>query len=247
MVARDEGHHLDFVWVESAQVAVLDQVVRMPVVARIADVDAEVVHERAVLEPFALAIGEPVDRARLVEQRERKARHLLRVDGVVVAPLGQLDGAAAADVGNLVDLRDLPLVAPDVVEDEALAQREIAERQLLGAETPQDRVEQDGAGDHQVGAAWIQAGHGQSLLESGPTTSFRRRRICLAETRRLRSSAGAAPRRGCGDGADAQDRARRADHAVEPDRRDLLAVPVDFVEDVPWRASARRARTSGRS
>ena len=67
---------------------------------------------------------------------------------------------------------------------------------------------------------------------SSPTSSLRRRRICFAEMRRLRRSGGGAPlRRGRGQGADAQNRSRCADHAVEPHRGDLLAVPVDVGRD----------------
>ena len=193
MVARDERHHLDFVRLEAAQVAVLDQVIGMPMVARIADVRAEVVHQRRILEPLALAIGQPVNGARLVEQRERQPRDVLRVHREVVAALGQLDGAAAPHVGNAIDLRDLSLVAPHVVEDEPFAEREIAQRQLVGAEPPKDRVEQDRAGDDEVGAPRIEAGHRQPTFE--------------VASRRLPSARGASAWR------------RRAGSAAPPERR----------------------------
>ena len=73
MVARDEGDRLDFVRLEAAQVAVLDQVIRVFVVALVADVDADVVENRGVLEPVALAIGQAVNGARLIEQRRPPA------------------------------------------------------------------------------------------------------------------------------------------------------------------------------
>ena len=56
-------------------------------------------------------------------------------------------------------------VAVDVVEHQAFAQRQIAQRDVLGAELPQQRVEQHGAGDHQVGAPRVEAGQVQALLE----------------------------------------------------------------------------------
>ena len=77
MVARDQRNRFDFFRLEAAKVAVLDQVVRMLVMALVADVDADVVEQGGVLQPLALAIGEAVDSARLVEQREREARDLL--------------------------------------------------------------------------------------------------------------------------------------------------------------------------
>ena len=71
VIPRDEADRLDFVRLEAAQIAVLDQVVRVLVMPLVADVHADVVQDRRVLEPLALAIGEPVDRARLIEERHR--------------------------------------------------------------------------------------------------------------------------------------------------------------------------------
>ena len=62
MVAGDERDRFDFVRLEAAEIAVLDQVVRVLVVPLVADVHADVVEDRRVLEPFALAIGQAVDR-----------------------------------------------------------------------------------------------------------------------------------------------------------------------------------------
>ena len=134
-------------------------------VAWIADVHAEVVHHRRVLEPLALAVGPPVHRPRLVEEREGQPGHLPRVLRKVVAPLRELEGAAAPDVGDAVDLGDLPPVPANVVEDEALAECQVAERQLLGAQAPQDRVEEHRARDHQVGAPRIESGNREPLFE----------------------------------------------------------------------------------
>ena len=58
MVARDQRDDLDLLRLEAAQVAILDQVVRMPVMPLVADVDADVVQQRAVLQPLALAVAE---------------------------------------------------------------------------------------------------------------------------------------------------------------------------------------------
>ena len=79
MIPGDERDRLDFVRLESAQVAVRDQVVGMLVVPLVGNVDADVVKERRVFEPLALAIGERVDAARLIEEGDRQARHLKRV------------------------------------------------------------------------------------------------------------------------------------------------------------------------
>ena len=153
--------------------------------------------------------------------------------GVVVATLGELERAAPPDVGDLVDLGDLPAVAADVVEHQAFAQRQVAERQLLGAEPAQDRVEEHGAGDDEIGAPRIEAGHGQTLLRIerddllAHAANLLGRHAQVAQLGRRRAARG---RRG--HGAEAEDRARRADHAIEADRRDLIAVPADLRQDV---------------
>jgi hypothetical protein len=111
MIARDEGDRLDLVGFEAAEVAVLHEVIRVFVMALVADVDADVVEDRGVLEPFPLAVGQAVNRAGLVEQAGREPRDVLRVVRPVVAAFGQLEHAAPADVGVAIGLRDLLAVA----------------------------------------------------------------------------------------------------------------------------------------
>jgi hypothetical protein len=72
MVPRDEADDLDFVGVEAAQITVGDQILRMFVMVLVRDVDADVVQQRRVFEPFALAALEAVDRRGAVEERERQ-------------------------------------------------------------------------------------------------------------------------------------------------------------------------------
>ena len=189
MIAGDEPDHVDFFGLESPQIAVLDQVVRVLVVPLVADVDADVVQDRRVLEPLALAVGEPVHDARLVEQLRRELRHLQRVFGPVVAPLAEFDDAAPADVGIAIGLRDLLAVPRDVIEDEPFAQRHVAQRDVARAEPADDRVEQDGAGHGEVGAPRLEPGTFSRSCRSRATSCFRARRICLAVMRRFRSVA----------------------------------------------------------
>ena len=77
VVARDERDRLDLLGLESAEVAVLHEVIRVLVVPLVADQHADVVEDGRVLEPLALAIGEAVNRARLVEQGDGQPRHVL--------------------------------------------------------------------------------------------------------------------------------------------------------------------------
>src|SRR6185436_2303612 len=118
-------------WLESAKIPILDQIVRMPVMALVADVDADVVEQRAVLEPLALPVGEPVHAARLIEEAQRDPGDLLRVLGPVAAALAELDDAAPPDVGVALDLLDLRAVAVDVVEHQPFTQRQVAEGELF--------------------------------------------------------------------------------------------------------------------
>ena len=211
--------------------------------AGVADEPADVVEQGGVLEPFAFAVSQPVHGPGLVEERQRQPDDLLRVLGVVVAPFTEFERAAPPDVGDLVDLSDLPAVAADVVEHQAFAQGQVAERELFRAEPAQDGVEEDGAGDHQIGAPRIEAGHGQALLGAQRDDLFAElanllgRHAQVAELGRRRSARG----RG-GDGAKAEDRAGRANHPIEADRGDLIAVSPDLATGCASRACARRGQ-----
>jgi hypothetical protein len=161
------GHQrddLDLLRIEAAQISILDQIVRMLVMALVADVDADVMQQGGIFEPFTLAVGEAVDDARLVEQGNREPRHLLRVLRPVVAPLGELEHAPSPYVRIPVGLRDLLPVAPDVVEDQTLAERQITERDVRRTEPAQNRVQQDAARDGKVGAPRLEARYSQPLL-----------------------------------------------------------------------------------
>ena len=166
-----------------------------------------------ILEPVTLAVAEAVHATRLIENRQRQARHLLRVLRPVTAPLAELDDAAAPDVRIALDFPDARAVAVDVVEDQSFAQREIAEREFLGAETSDDRVEQNRAGDAEIGAARIEAGHGETLFQLYAVRRLRSLWSDSCRTRRfLRSSAGSPVSARC-QGAQAENRSRRSDDA----------------------------------
>ena len=165
MVPRHERDDLDLLRLEAAQVAVLDQIIRMLVVARIADVDTQIVHERRELEPLALPIGQAMHGPRLVEECQCETCHLLRVRRKIVTSFGELDRAAPADVGDHVHLRDLPAISADVIEDEPFAQREVAQGDFLGPERVEDGIEQHGTGNHQIRTPRIESGDREPGLE----------------------------------------------------------------------------------
>jgi len=165
VIARDEGDRFDFVGLEPAKIAVLDQIVRVFVMTFVADVNADVVEQRGIFQPLALPIGEPVNRARLIEERNRETRHLAGMFRPVVAAFTELDDAAPAHVGVAVGLGDLLAVPRDVIEHQAFAQRQIAQRDLARAEPSDDRVEQDGAGHREVRAARLEPRDAKAFLQ----------------------------------------------------------------------------------
>ena len=79
MVSRDERDNLDLLRIETPQISILDQVVGMAVVALVTDVNADIVQQGGEFEPLALAISQPMDAARLVENAERQPGDLLRM------------------------------------------------------------------------------------------------------------------------------------------------------------------------
>jgi hypothetical protein len=143
MVAGDERNSLDLFGLESAEIAVLDQIVGVLVVALVADMDADIMKQCRIFEPLALTIGEPMRATRLIEECNGEARDLTGVLGPVIAPFRQLHDAAAPDVGISIRLRDLFAVTRDIVEYKSFAKRQIAERQLRGVKALHDCVEQD--------------------------------------------------------------------------------------------------------
>src|SRR5688500_8754908 len=151
VIPRHQRDDLRFRRLETPQMTVLDEVVRVLVMPRIADVRADVMQQRRELEPLALAIGEAMDAARLIEDRQRESRDLTRVFGPIAAALGQLDDTAPPHVRVLAGLRDMFSVALDVIENEPFAQREITEGDFSRLEFLQDGIEQHSAGDDQIG------------------------------------------------------------------------------------------------
>jgi len=169
-----------------------------------------------------------------VEHRECQARDVLGVTGDVIAPLGQLDGAAAPHVGDAIDLRNLSLVAPDIIEHEAFAKGEVAQGQLLCPEPAKDRIEQYRAGHDKIGAAWIEAGHLQATFEVAHADFLPHASQLFgrdAQVPQLRRGRAAGSRGG--DDPEAQDGARRTHDPVKADCGDLVAIAIDLVVDVP--------------
>lgn len=168
MVPGGQRDDLDLAGFEAAEPAVLDQVIRVFVMALVADVGADVVEQGPVLEPFPLIGAKAVVRDSLVKYLQRQPGDLLGMVRQVVAALAEFDDAAPADVGIPFDLLDMGAVPLDVVEDEPFAQGVVAQRELFDTEFLEQRVEQHGPGHGQVGAFRVEPRHLQALDERRP-------------------------------------------------------------------------------
>jgi hypothetical protein len=204
----------------------------------VADERADVVQQRGVFQPFALAIAQPVDGARLVEQGHRDPRDLMRVLRPVVTTLGELVYAAAADVRVAVGLCDFLPVPGDVVEHDALAQGQVAERHVIRSEAAQQLVEQNHAGDDEVGPPRFESRHAHAVVEVERDEHLARTPNLLggdAPVAKRRPEREPFGRRY--DGADAHDRSRRTYDAIETAARDLSEKLGDLLVDVSHKFS----------
>ena len=162
-----------------------------------------------------------------------EACDLVRVVRPVVAAFGELDDAAAADVRVAFGLDDLLAMAFDVVEDQTFPQRQVAQRDLLRIEPPDDRVEQQRAGHGDVGAARLQPGHAQASLQI-EVDELLARAVDL-----LGGDPPVAQRRSCGTavlrerhGAETQNGSGCADQAIEAGGHDLVEIAAQARLDV---------------
>jgi hypothetical protein len=206
VIPGHEGDRFDLIGLEAAEVAVLDQVVRMPMMALVADVDAGIVENRGVFEPFALLVRHPVDGARSIEKRQREPGNLVRMIRPVAAPLGQLDDAAPPHIRIAIGLRDFLAVLGDVVEHQAFAQRQIAQADFVGIEPLQDRVEEDRARHREIRAPRVEPRNFEPLFEIQRREQFADAMNLLGGNSPIANSRGpfAFPSR---DGAETQNRA----------------------------------------
>src|SRR3954470_17011370 len=170
--------------------------------------------------------------ARLVEDAERQPRDLLRMLRPVSAPLAELDDAPATDVGVTLDFANPGAVAMDVVDHQAFAECEIAQRQVLGAKPAKDGVEKHRAGNVQVRTPWIQPRHVETLLdvradEAFPQSAQRFAAHPLVPNVFRRGALFVSNR----ERPETQDGSRRADDAIKSSLRELLEVRAHlFVE-----------------
>ena len=167
-----------------------------------------------------------------VEQVQRELGDLARVLLVVAAALGQADHAPLPDVGVGLRPRDRPRVLVDVVEQDPLAQRPLAQHQLPRAEALEDGVEEDRAGHDDVRPRFVEAGDLQPRLDVGGGEPLPEG-VDLVRGHRgvvqgVRHPAPALE----GERAQGEDGPRRADDGVEPGGADPLHVGLDHLVEM---------------
>ena len=76
VIARNQCNDGDLLGLEAAQVAVLDQVIRVAMMLLVADVIADVVQQSRVFHPLAFSLAQRVNLLRRIEHRQRQRGHL---------------------------------------------------------------------------------------------------------------------------------------------------------------------------
>jgi len=163
MVAGDEANHLDLVRLEAAQASVPDEVPRVLVVPLVADVVSDVVQERRVFEPLALAGAEAVVQPGGIEQPEGEPCDLSGVGRVVRAAFRQLDHAAPPDIRVALRRPDMRRIPTDVVEHQTLTQGVVAQGQVVSAQALDERVDENRPDSGQIGAPRVESRQLQPL------------------------------------------------------------------------------------
>ena len=124
-------------------------------------------------------------------------------------------------------------VALDVIEHQPLAQREIAQRDLGRAQPPQHGVEQDRAGDDEIGAARVEAGQLHALADAAIDNLFAKAVNLLGRDAQVANLVARTPALGGRDRPEAENRSGRANHAVESGALDVAQVFRELVLDMP--------------
>jgi len=168
---------------------------------------------------------------------------LLVVLGLLVAQLHQVQDAAARDVAQVVEGATARTL--DRVEQDALTQRVLGHLELVDGEGLEHALEDEGAGEDDVGTVGVHAGDARPLLDArGAGEGLGHGPDLVARDAEAVERAGSlgARRRLC-DRGDRLDGPRRTDRHLEAVGRDLPRVGREGRADV--RATRRhRARES---
>ena len=121
MIPGCQCDDLDLLRLKAPETAIFDEIVRVLMMAAIADVHPDVVQHGRVFQPLTFTVAHPVGGLRLVKKGQTETCHLVCVFRLVIATFCELDHAPTADVWILLDVRDPRLVLVDIVEGEPLS------------------------------------------------------------------------------------------------------------------------------
>lgn len=94
VIARDQGHHFDFLAREPAQVAVLDDVIGMLGVLLVTDARTDIVNERGVVQEPARILVQTVLLDQIIVEGEGEIAHVTRMHGIAAEAIEQSEDAA---------------------------------------------------------------------------------------------------------------------------------------------------------
>jgi len=172
VIAGDVGEDVELVQGEAVEIAVLDEIERMLVVAGVADVPADVVEDGGVFEELAFLGAELVERLELVEEREGELGDLQGMLFVEIAAAAELEDRAAAGVADLHGEFHLGPVGLHVVDDHAFAEGAVADVDFADVEFVKEVGDEHGAGDDLIGAAGVEPGEMPAFGEGRAEQAF---------------------------------------------------------------------------
>ena len=162
VVARQQSDQGDLPRGKAGQPVVVDQCLRVLVVAGVGDDGSQVVQEGRGVEHLPLARAVPVQRGELVEQAPGEVADVVGVLLLVVVVAGDVEDAEAADVGDDGEGQ----VLPEMLEEEPLPEAAGRDRQVVEAEAVEERGQHQGPCGDDVGPVRADAGQGLPLLQA---------------------------------------------------------------------------------
>ena len=164
MVAGDVGDDVEFIGGEAFEIAVLDEVARMLVMAAVADVPTDIVEHGGMFEEFALGGAEVGVGGEIIEDSEGELGNFKGMLFVVVAAAAEFNDAAAAGVSYLDAEANFGPVGLHVFDDHAFAEGAIADFDFVELHTVEDVIDEECAGEDLISAAGIEAGEFTAFL-----------------------------------------------------------------------------------
>ena len=157
---------------EAFEVAVLDEVGGVFVVAGVADVPADVVEDRGVFEQLTVVGVQAMEGTEAVEERQGELGHLEGVFFVEIAAAAEFENAATPRVTNLNRKFDLRPMCLHVVDNHPFTHRTIADINTWKVELIEEILDDGGAGGDLLSAAGVEAGDVAAIFHGETKQAF---------------------------------------------------------------------------